>query len=125
MAIQRSHHIALKTRYPEESKRFYTEILGFPIVGTLGEGRILFIDIGGTTIELIGTTDPAPEQPATVGFTHLAFQVDDVDATYAELKAKGVNFHAEPRGEGLRTAFFRDPDGNILELFHSPTLTWK
>lgn len=125
MAIQRSHHIALKTRHFEESKKFYTDTLGFKIVGTLGEGRILFIDIGGTTIELIGTSDPAPAEQPSVGFTHLAFQVDDVDATYADLKAKGVNFHAEPRGEGLRTAFFRDPDGNVLELFHSPSLTWK
>lgn len=125
MAIQRSHHIALKTQHFEESKKFYTEALGFPIVGTLFNGRIVFIDIGGTTIELLGSDPVANAEPASLGFTHLAFQVDDVDATYADLKAKGVQFHIEPRGEEIRTAFFRDPDGNVLELFKSSTLVWK
>jgi glyoxylase I family protein len=124
MAIQRSHHIALKSQHYEESKRFYTDIMGFKIVGTLGGGRIVFIDIGGTTIELMGA-DPVEATEPAIGFTHLAFQVDDVDATYAELKAKGVQFHIEPRGDEVRVAFFRDPDGNLLELFKSPSLTWQ
>jgi catechol 2,3-dioxygenase-like lactoylglutathione lyase family enzyme len=39
---------------------------------------------------------------------------------------KGVEFFIEPKNVGdIRLAFFRDPDGNELELFQSPTLTWS
>jgi hypothetical protein len=39
---------------------------------------------------------------------------------------KGVSFFVEPRGVGdIRLAFFKDPDGNELEIFQSPTLTWN
>jgi glyoxylase I family protein len=123
MAILRSHHIALKATDYARSKAFYTETLGFRIVGHLGE-NIVFVDIGGTTIELMGGAKPAQERPSG-GLVHMAFEVDDVDKTYADLKAKGVQFFVEPKNVGdIRLAFFRDPDGNELELFRSPTLTW-
>jgi len=84
-----------------------------------------FIDIGGTTIELMQGPAGDMERPSR-GFMHLAFEVDDVDATYADLLMKGVEFFVEPKNVGdIRLAFFRDPDGNELELFQSPTLTWK
>ena len=129
MANLKAHHIALRARDYAAMRSFYTEMLGLPILGQI-PGRnagqdILFLDIGGTTIELISAEGAEPGKPTT-GFAHLAFEVDDVDATYEALKAKGVSFHVEPRGVGdIRLAFFRDPDGNELELFHSPTLHWK
>jgi lactoylglutathione lyase len=44
--------------------------------------------------------------------------VDDVDAAYSDLAARGVEFVREPtdREWGLRTAHFKDPDGHIWEL---------
>ncbi len=129
MAILKAHHIALRARDYAAMRVFYTETLGFNVLGQI-PGRnpgqdILFVDIGGTTIELISAEGAEPAKP-TSGFAHLAFEVDDVDATYEALKAKGVAFHVEPRSVGdIRLAFFRDPDGNELELFHSPTLHWK
>ncbi len=127
MAIIKSHHIAMRSPDYARAKAFYTETLGFPIVGQLPGREVVFIDIGGTTIELSqGTPKPGDQKPSC-GLMHLAFEVDDVDATYAELKAKGVEFFIEPRTPfgDLRIAFFRDPDGNELELFHSPTLSWR
>lgn len=129
MAILKAHHIALRARNYAAMRSFYTETLGFRVLGQI-PGRnpgqdILFLDIGGTTIELISAEGAEPGKP-TSGFAHLAFEVDDVDATYEALKAKGVPFHTEPRSVGdIRLAFFRDPDGNELELFKSATLTWK
>ncbi|HHX63567.1 MAG TPA: VOC family protein [Chloroflexi bacterium] len=124
MAIIKSHHIALRSTRFEETKAFYTEVLGLPIRGQIPNSKIVFIDLGGTTIELIPTDAEATDRPAA-GFVHLAFQVYDVDATYNELVAKGVEFHVAPRDAGdIRLAFFKDPDGNELELFCSPSLTW-
>lgn len=125
MAILHSHHIALKATDYARSKAFYTEVLGFPIVGQIPGKDVVFIDIGGTTIELMQGTSGDACHPSC-GFMHLAFEVDDVDATYADLLMKGVEFFVEPKNVGdIRLAFFRDPDGNELELFQSPTLTWK
>ena len=124
MAILKAHHIALKVRDLAASKAFYTETLGFPLVGQIPGKEIYFIDIGGTTIELMSAGDGSAASQAA-GFVHLAFEVDDVDATYRDLGAKGVQFASEPRAIGdIRNVFFPDPDGNSLELFQSPTLTW-
>ncbi len=49
----------------------------------------------------------------------LIFQVDDVDAEYERLSALGVTFAALPANRpdwGLRSANFRDPDGNLIEI---------
>lgn len=53
MAILHAHHIALRTPHFERAKAFYTGILGFPIKGQLPGANVVFIDIGGTTIELV------------------------------------------------------------------------
>jgi len=47
--------------------------------------------------------------------------VSDADAAYAELSARGVPFHVPPKdfpeeAPSVRIAFFKDPDGNELEL---------
>ena len=51
----------------------------------------------------------------------LAAGVEDVDAAYEALKAKGVTFLRPPTDQpwGLRTAYFADPEGNLWEINHS------
>ncbi len=48
----------------------------------------------------------------------LAAGVEDVDAAYEALKAKGVTFLRPPTSQswGLRTAYFADPEGNLWEI---------
>jgi lactoylglutathione lyase len=48
----------------------------------------------------------------------LAAGVEDVDAAYEALKAKGVTFLRPPTNQpwGLRTAYFADPEGNFWEI---------
>jgi len=51
----------------------------------------------------------------------LAAGVEDVDAAYKALKAKGVTFLRPPTNQswGLRTAHFADPEGNVWEINQS------
>src|SRR5262245_5644458 len=80
MQIVGAHHVALVTSNFAKLREFYVETLGLPLVGGFPGRNILFIDIGGTTIELLDRA----EQPAVGGgFDHLAFEVADVDAVYA------------------------------------------
>lgn len=57
-----------------------------------------------------------------LGVRYIAFVVEDLDATYADLQSRGVEFlspimPAEPENNVERLVFFRDPDGNLLELY--------
>ncbi|MGI6208931.1 MAG: VOC family protein [Anaerolineae bacterium] len=121
MAILKSHHIAIYTPDLKRLVAFYTDVLGFPTAGTLGDS-ITFVDIGGTRLEIIEKPEVTePQEQGRMGMQHIAFEVDDVQKTYEEFKAKGVEFHIPAREArpGLHVAFFRDPDGNILEFFRA------
>ncbi len=56
------------------------------------------------------------------GNAHIAFMVDDLDATYADLKAKGVRFKSAPveiahgRNKGAKAVYLFDPDDITLEM---------
>jgi catechol 2,3-dioxygenase-like lactoylglutathione lyase family enzyme len=120
MNVTRAHHIALFTGNFDRLKRFYVEDLGLPQVGSFPGGKTIFLQLGDTAVELIERADWQSSE--TGGWQHLALEIDDLDAAYAELKAKGIAFHVEPKNvpaddPSVRIAFFKDPDGNILELF--------
>jgi glyoxylase I family protein len=120
MRIRGTHHIALRTSNFATMRHFYSTILGMAYLGGFAGKNIIFLDAGTTTVELIEAEGPAA--PATQGWHHLALEVDDTDAAYAELHAQGVPFHIEPRSvppeaPAVRLAFFTDPDGNQVELF--------
>ncbi len=119
MNITGTHHVALKTPNFDRLRDFYVELLGLPQVGAFRGYRIIFIEAGPTTIELIEADQPTAGSNGA--WAHFAFEVDDVDATFAELSGKGVQFHVQPKDfpddrPAVRIAFFRDPDGNELEL---------
>lgn len=122
MELVATHHVAVYTPQFEAMERFYTQTLGFPVTKRWDDVTIIFIDVGSTTIELIGRTPSDPNarpHPVNegVGFNHLALEVANVDEAFGELVAKGVNILSEPRDfKDVRIAFFSDPDGNPLEL---------
>ncbi|MBK8019931.1 MAG: VOC family protein [Chloroflexi bacterium] len=63
----------------------------------------------------------SPRRASAQDSSLLVFEVDDVDQAVQSLQGKGVSFIAMPTDRpdwGMRTAHFRDPDGNLLEIFH-------
>lgn len=116
-------HVALVTSDLERAVQFYTRTVGFREVRrmeTTHSGTIVFLSLNGTELELFGGGRPGgpAEGDGTVGYRHMALLVDDVDAEYARLKAAGARFFMEPTTSdpGVRLAFFRDPDGNPIEI---------
>ena len=117
MQLAGTHHVALFTQNFAALEKFYSETLGFPVTKRWDDVNIIFINVGSTTIELIGRdTAPAPNsEPGS--FNHLALKVANVDEAYSELVAKGIKIKAEPKDfKDVRICFFFDPDGNTLEL---------
>ena len=71
---------------------------------------------GGPTPGKPTVTFAAPTDPDTVSH-QLTMRVPDCWAAYETLTSRGADFLAEPvdRGGEIR-AFFRDPDGHLLEI---------
>ena len=120
LQIVGTHHIALATRNFDRLRDFYTCTLGLPILGGFPGERIIFLGAGTVAIELIeeGATS---RQADPTGWSHLALEVTDLDAAHATLTARGVPCHIPPESypptaPTVRIAFFRDPDGNEIEL---------
>ena len=67
--------------------------------------------------------DPRTCNPGNV---HVAFRVEDLDATYHELRAKGVRFKSAPvevthgRNRGAKAVYLLDPDDITLEMMQPP-----
>ena len=66
---------------------------------------------------------PGSMQTAGSGRVTLGFEVEDVDAEYERIKALHVEFVMPPTTHpwGLRSFWFRDPDGHIIDFFSPVT----
>jgi catechol 2,3-dioxygenase-like lactoylglutathione lyase family enzyme len=98
---------------------FYTKKLGFQILTDqpMGEGqRWLELGIPGGETKVVLFTPPGHE--TRVGtFSNIAFMSDNVERTYQELSARGVDFEQPPKKEQWGTsAIFKDLDGNVFLL---------
>jgi predicted enzyme related to lactoylglutathione lyase len=77
--------------------------------------------IGSTsTVAMLGENAPQPDRNDSV---IIEFLVADVDAEFARLQAALDVIVLEPTTMpwGNRSAMFRDPDGNLVNLFTRPT----
>jgi catechol 2,3-dioxygenase-like lactoylglutathione lyase family enzyme len=107
------------------AKEFYDRAFGLPIyfedpnsaVYNFGNTLINLLDVGEAPSLIAPATVAAPDAGSRVQFT---IDVDDVDATAAQLEERGVKLLGGPmdRPWGIRTASFRDPGGHILEFAH-------
>jgi catechol 2,3-dioxygenase-like lactoylglutathione lyase family enzyme len=113
----------LAVRDLDRARRFYEETLGLETREDFGEGVMMKT---GDTLISVYKSDFAGTNKATA----LTFDVDDIEAEVRELKDKGVFFERydlpglQRQGdlyvaEGMKTAWFKDPGGNILSLIES------
>ena len=108
----------------DRARKFYEDTLGIEAHEAM-EGEVLELTSGATTFEIYRS-----EFAGTNKATALNFMVDDIAAEVRELKDKGVIFEhydmegLTPKGDvyegdGMKTAWFKDPDGNSLSLIES------
>ena len=121
-AIRAVDYTVIIVRDMDAMRRFYEQVLTFPLLRELSENWIEF-QLGGTILALSNPGLTASDAPLPNGSAalQLAFKVPValVDQCADELVQKGVEILSPPtdRDFGHRTLFFRDPDGNLLEIF--------
>src|SRR5215471_18666606 len=127
-AIKFDNMRLLVTRF-DETFAFYRDVLGLTLTwGKPGDNYASFAFPGGAQIALFRRSLMADAvgtaaQPATrheQDTAALVLSVDDVDTVYARLKPAGVEFADAPKDQpvwGIRAMHFRDPDGNLIEMF--------
>jgi catechol 2,3-dioxygenase-like lactoylglutathione lyase family enzyme len=143
MQVEGLNHISVTTADLERAKWFYGEVLGLPMRGEGEESsaaldRLVGLDGGrfrwaeyhvgrGQILELLqylspeGT--PLTQRPCDPGSAHFAFEVRDIDETYARLISAGVTVRSQPvlmeeddDWRGFRCIYALDTDGFTVEF---------
>ena len=149
-AVQAVEGVAIPVTDVDRAARFYTQVLSFERVGdreVFGEAyvhlygvfgvraRAVRLRLGDETIELVqflvprGRALPDDSRANDRWFQHIAIVVADLDRAYAWLRSRAVE-HASTRPQvlptwnssagGIGAFYFRDSEGNFLEILHFP-----
>jgi lactoylglutathione lyase len=103
----------------DESLAFYRDTLEMPVTFHSDEMGWAQFDLGGCSLGLEKMDPSDDESDALVGrFVGCSLEVEDIDASFASLSAKGVEFLGSPEKQpwGGTLAHLKDPDGNVLTL---------
>ena len=120
--LGRSNAVAnLAVKDLDRARAFYTETLGLSRVDNEGD-ELVVLKSGDTVLNVYRS-----EYAGTNEATAVTWAVDDIDAEVASLKGKGIFFEHYDMpglklagdvhvGGGMKIAWFKDPDGNILNI---------
>lgn len=114
--LERIGQIAIPVHDVPRAIAFYRDLLGLRHLFD-APPSMAFFDCGGVRLMLTIPQGPH-DHPSSI----LYFTVSDLEATYASLRERGVEFIDAPHiisrmsGMELWMAFFRDPDGNVMGL---------
>ncbi len=108
------NHVAIPIVDRKKSITFYREVAGLELVPSMVDNpRIIWTRTAdGTMVHLVESNDGVPITP------HIAFEVDDFDATIAAIRERDIEIVSGPaeRHDGQRYVFILDPDGNRVEF---------
>ena len=118
--IRNLDYVVLLCEDLERMRVFYHEILGFPVYHDLDGWLELQVGCTLLTLRKRGRPYDGPKLFDSAA-VQLAFRVApaEVDACHVELLRQQVKILEAPRDQdyGHRTLFFKDPEGNILEIY--------
>jgi len=127
---QRLHHMAYRCRDSEETRVFYEEVIGLPLAAALP----IEVSATGRAVHVLHTFF-ALKDGSFVGFfeapdapfdfkdqhdfdLHMALEAepDDVERATAAARARGLEVRGPSEHGFVRSTYFRDPNGYVVEL---------
>ena len=139
MGVTKVNHTGISVTDMERSLGFYRDVLGLELVMDMDVdrhagldtvvgmtdtiGRVVMLAAGDSLVELwcyanpAGRPLPADYKPADRGVTHVALEVNDVDAMHTRVVAAGFRAKSAPVDLGIhKTCYVHGPDDEIVEL---------
>ena len=117
--VKRIKFIGIPVRDQERALSFYTGKLGFRILTDQpfsDKQRWIELQIPGAETGVVLFTPPGQEDRIGT-FVNSSWEVDNIDTTYQELHAKGVEFAGPPQQQSWGTmAIMKDSEGNQIVL---------
>jgi catechol 2,3-dioxygenase-like lactoylglutathione lyase family enzyme len=132
-------HLAINARQLDAMKKFYVDVLGFEVEWEPDADNV-YLSSGIDNLALHRSTrltSPAPsggsasaDRGSVSPLDHLGLIVrsaDEVDRWAAFLESRGITLDAKPRThrDGARSCYFKDPDGNSIQIIHHPPISGK
>ncbi len=113
-------HVCFTVRDLDASIDFYQNKLGlqpaFDYRNEQGERYGIYLHLGQRSFVELFQGEDGPSEPHT-SYRHFCLEVDDMEATVAQLRANGVEVGGTTRGKDRSwQAWLSDPDGNRIEL---------
>jgi catechol 2,3-dioxygenase-like lactoylglutathione lyase family enzyme len=141
----RLHHMGITVSDLDRSVAFYADVFDVHVDSTFevpatfaaevsrvdADCRGAILALPNASLELLEYADanrrPYMLRNCDVGAAHPCFEVNDIDAAYARLQARGADCFTPPLPidegalTGYRWFYFKDPDGLVIELFEPPS----
>lgn len=131
-----AHHVGITVADLDRAVEFYTDTFDFEVLSRFtvdgeafetgvgvpeAEADFVHLDADGVRLELVAYDPEGEDVPAEslndAGAKHLGFEVEDLEAFYADLD-DDVETISEPQttASGTTICFVVDPEGNLVEL---------
>jgi len=132
MKILSLGHVVLRVRNRERSEQFYNGVLGLPICARFEDSglKMAFFTLGNhhdfAVMEVSGEGSGRGEH--SIGLDHVAFKIgnnlDELREAKSKLEAAGIAPNPVDH-EVTKSLYFKDPDGNGIELYVDASDVWR
>jgi catechol 2,3-dioxygenase-like lactoylglutathione lyase family enzyme len=119
----------------DESLGFYRDVLGLEVLNDVGSGSFRWVTLGSPAQPGLGIVFSEPHAGRSQAdgdalqellikgvLPMIIFSVDDLDTTFARVRASGAEVLQEPADQpwGPRDCAVRDPSGNMVRISQAP-----
>jgi glyoxylase I family protein len=147
--INKFRHVAIIVKDLDKMVDFYTKVMGFNVKRMIeiesedfrkgisipnAKAKVAHLTHPDLAMELElfefynnQNDNPNPDISNMPGYRHIAFIVEDLEQCYKTLKDNNIEFFSEPitvkepaSVAGFKFVYFKDPEGNIIELNQLP-----